>query len=131
MVTDTIADFIIRIKNAGAVRKERIEMPYSNMRNGIAQKLRVRKYIDNVDTVGHGTKKRLVITLAYDKDGRHRVQGVKRISKPGCRVYMGVRDIYPVKNNHGIMLFSTPKGILTDDEARKEHVGGETLFSIW
>ncbi len=131
MVTDTIADFIIRIKNAGMVRKDQVEMPYSKMRNNIAQKLRVRKYVDDVNTVGHGVRRMIVVTLAYDKEGKHRVCDVKRISKPGRRVYLGVRDVRPVKNNHGLLLLSTPKGILTGDEAHKEHVGGEALFSIW
>ena len=131
MVTDTIADLIIRIKNAGMVRKESVEIPYSRMRNSIAQKLRVTNYVGDVETVGHGPKKRLVVTLAYTKEGEHRMRDVKRISKPGRRVYVGVRDIRPVKHNHGILLLSTPKGILTGDEARREHVGGEALFSIW
>ena len=131
MVSDTIADMIIRIKNAGMVKKEQVEMPYSKMRNSIAQKLRVQSYVQNVETVGHGIHRKIVVTLAYDKEGKHRVQDVQRISKPGRRVYIGVRDIRPVKNNHGLLLLSTPKGILTGNEARKEHVGGEALFSIW
>ena len=131
MVTDSIADLITQIKNAGMARKERIEMPYSKKRNSIAQKLRVTNYIENVDAEGHGTKKQLVITLAYDKDGKHKVSEVKRISKPGRRVYVGVQDIRPVRNNHGTLFISTPKGILTGEEARKDHVGGEALFSIW
>lgn len=131
MVTDIVADLIIRIKNAGMVRKEKIEVPYSKKRNSIAQKLRVANYIENVETQGHGTKKQLVITLAYNKEGRHRVNDVKRISKPGRRVYSRVQDIQSVRNSHGTLFLSTPKGILTGEEARKEHVGGEALFSIW
>ena len=131
MVTDIVADLIIRIKNAGMVRKEKIEMPYSNKRNSIAQKLRVADYIKNVETQGHGTKKQLVITLAYNKEGKHKVNDVKRISKPGRRVYVKVQDIHPIRNSHGTLFISTPKGILTGDEARKGHVGGEALFSIW
>ena len=69
--------------------------------------------------------------LAYDGDGRHKIREVKRISKPSRRVYMGVRDIRKVKNGLGKMILSTPKGILTGEEARKEHVGGEALFLIW
>lgn len=131
MVTDSIADLIIQIKNAGMVRKEKIEVPYSKKKNNIAQKLRITEYIENVETQGHGTKKQIIITLAYDKEGNHKVGDVKRISKPGRRVYIGVQDIRPIKNNHGTLFISTPKGILTDKEARKGHVGGEALFSIW
>ena len=128
MVTDVVSDFIIRIKNAGMVRQGQVEMPYSKMRNSIAQKLRVMKYVDDVNSVGHGIRRQLVVTLAYDKKGEHRVHDVKRISKPGRRVYFGVNDIRPVKNNRGLVFLSTPKGILTGEEARKEHVGGEALF---
>ena len=131
MVTDIIADLIVQIKNAGAVRKEKVEVPYSKKRNSIAQKLRVTNYIENVETQGHGTERQLVITLAYNDEGGHKVNDVKRISKPGRRVYVGVRDIRPIRNNHGTLFISTPKGILTGDEARKGHVGGEALFSIW
>ena len=131
MVTDSIADLIIRIKNAGMVRREKIELPYSKKRNSIAQKLRAAEYVENVEAQGHGTKKKLVVTLAYDEEGKHRVRDVQRISKPGRRVYVGVHDIRPIKNNHGTLFISTPKGILTEKEARKGHVGGEALFSIW
>jgi len=131
MVTDTISDLIIRIKNAGMVKKEEVQVPYSRIRNNIAQKLRITNYVDNVETVGHGTKRRLVVKLAYDKNGKHKVNDVKRISRPGRRVYIGVQDIVPIKNNQGLIFISTPKGILTGEEARKEHVGGEALFSIW
>ena len=131
MVTDIIADLIIQIKNAGMVRKEKVEVPYSKKRNSVAQKLRITNYIENVEMHGHGTKKQIVITLAYNKNGKHKVQDMKRISKPGRRVYVGVQDIRPIKNNHGTLFLSTPKGILTGDEARKGHVGGEALFSIW
>ena len=131
MVADSIADLIIRIKNAGMVRKEKINIPYSKKRNGVTQKLRVTDYVENVETQGHGTEKQLVITLAYDEEGKHKVRDVKRISKPSRRVYVSVQDIRPVKNNQGTLFISTPKGILTGDEARKGHVGGEALFSIW
>ena len=131
MVTDVIADFIIRIKNAGMVRKEQVVLPYSSMRNALAQKLRVTGYVGDVSSIGHGVDRRLAVTLLYNKDGTHRVSGVARISKPGRRVYLGVRKIRPVKNSHGMLLLSTPKGILTGEEARKERVGGEALFSLW
>ena len=131
MVTDSIADLIIRIKNAGMVRKEKIEVPYSKKRNSVAQKLRAASYVENVETQGHGTKKQLIVTLAYSEDGKHKVRDVKRISKPGRRVYFGVQDIHPIRSGHGTLFLSTPKGILTGDEARKGHTGGEALFSIW
>ena len=131
MVTDGIADLIVRIKNGGMVRGETVTVSYSNLRNSIAQKVRAAGYVADVTTDGHGPKKTLVITLLYDKDGAHRIRGVKRISKPGCRVYFGARDIKPVMNGYGTLFLSTPKGILTGNEARKDNVGGEALFTLW
>lgn len=131
MVGDSIADFIIRLKNASMVRKSNVEMPYSKLRNSVAQKLRVQNYLGDVDSVGHGATKKLVVHLAYDKNGKCRLNDVKQISKPGRRVYIGISRIRPVRNGHGLLVLSTPKGILTGDEARKERVGGEALFSIW
>ena len=93
--------------------------------------MRAAKYVENVETQGHGTKKQIILTLAYNENGKHKVHDVKRISKPGRRVYVGVQDIRPIRNNHGTLFLSTPKGILTGEEARKGHVGGEALFSIW
>lgn len=131
MVTDTIADLIIQIKNAGMVRKEEVVFPYSKLRHSVAQKLRIVNYLEDVQVVGHSIDKKIVLKLAYSKDGAHKVNDVKRVSKPSCRVYMGVNEINPVKSGHGLMFLSTPKGVLTGDEARKEHVGGEVLFLIW
>ena len=131
MVTDTVADLIIHIKNAGLARKPQVSLPYSKFRRDIAQKLRVQNFVADVQEEGHGLKKRLLITLSYDKDGKHKVHDVKRISKPGCRIYATVKEIHPIKHGHGVLILSTPKGVLTGQEARKEHVGGEVLFSIW
>ena len=131
MVTDVISDFIIQLKNAGMVRKDQAVMPYSRMRNALAQKLRTAGYVADVSSVGHGTEKRLSVTLLYTKSGAHKLRGVQRISKPGRRVYMKSQAIRPFKHAQGLLILSTPKGILTGEEARKEGVGGEALFSLW
>ena len=131
MVTDRIADLVIRIKNGGMVRGETVDAPYSRLVNSVAQKIRAAGYVSDVVTDGHGPKKKIVITLLYDGDGAHKVRGVKRISRPGRRVYVGVNDMRPVMSGHGALFLSTPKGILTDAEAKKERVGGEALFSMW
>ena len=131
MVTDTISDLIIQLKNAGLINKGEIQLPYSKLRHNVAQKLRIKQYLEDVQTVGHGPERKIVLKLAYDKDGEHRVNDVLRVSKPSKRIYYGVNDIIPVKNGYGLMFLSTPKGILTGDEAKKEHVGGEVLFLIW
>lgn len=131
MVSDTIGDLIIRLKNAGVVQKETVQLPYSKLRHAILEKLQEKKYVADVAVVGEGIEKTLVASLLYTPEGTHRIQGVKRLSKPGRRLYKKVADIYPVKFGRGDMLLSTPAGILTGDEARSQHVGGEQLFIIW
>ncbi len=131
MVSDTIGDFIIRLKNAGAVKKETVSAPYSKLRHAIADKLQKAGYVETVAVVGEGIKKELVVTLKYTDTGAHAIHGVKRTSKPGRRMYKKVSDIHAVKFGTGDAIFSTPAGILTGGEARKQNVGGEELFIIW
>ena len=131
MVSDTIGDFIIRLKNAGVMKKESVSAPYSKLRQAIAEKLMAAGYVTSVTTEGEGAKKTLVVSLRYTDTGNHAIRGVKRISKPGRRLYTGVSDIHPVKFGSGHMILSTPAGILTGEEARAQHVGGEQLFMIW
>jgi small subunit ribosomal protein S8 len=132
MVGDIIGDMIIRLKNAGVVGKAQVEMPYSKLRHAIADKLVAAGYIEKAEQQGKKDKvqKTLVITLKYE-NGRHKIDGVKRISKPGRRLYTKVADIHRVKFGKGHMLLSTPAGILTNEEAKAQNVGGEQLFIIW
>lgn len=129
-MNDKIADMLIRIKNAGNARKESVAVPYSNLRSEIAEALLKRGYVSSVARKGKKAKKTLEIGIAY-AGGKPKVEGVERVSKLSCRVYCGFRDIKPVKNGYGALILSTPKGILSGDEARKEQVGGEALFKIW
>jgi small subunit ribosomal protein S8 len=131
MVNDPIGDFIIQLKNAGMVRKIGVSIPYSKMKHAIADSLVKSGYI--ADAVKHGkkVKKTLDITLKYDAKGAHQIQGVKRVSKPGRRLYISVADIFPVKFGKGKRIISTPAGILTGEEAKEKNVGGEELFIIW
>jgi len=129
-MNDKIADMLIRIKNAGDAGKESTIIPHSNLRLSVAEALLKHGYIVSVAKKGKKTKKALEIGIAY-KEGKPKVGDVKRISKLSRRVYYGFRDIKPVKNGYGILMLSTPKGILSGDEARKENVGGEALFKIW
>lgn len=131
MVNDPIGDFIIRIKNAGAVKKASVSAPYSSLKLAIAEKLKDAGYVKAVEKKGKKVKKTIDVVLKYDERGVHAVNGVKRVSKPGRRLYRSAREIVPVRYGHGSLILSTPKGILTDSEARKEHVGGEALFEIW
>jgi small subunit ribosomal protein S8 len=130
MVNDPIADFIQRLKGGSAVKKEAVTMPYSNLKYAIAEKLRERGFVKAVEKKGK-TGKMLEVSLMYSTNGRPKITDVKRISKPGRRLYAQAKEITTVKHGHGLMVLSTPKGILAGDEARKQNIGGETLFSIW
>jgi len=130
MVSDTVGDFITQLKNAGMVGKSGVVLPYSKLKAAIAEKLVASGYVAAVETKGKDSKKVLEVTLKYD-NGSHSINGVKRVSKPGRRLYSKVAEIYPVKFGKGHMFLSTPAGILTGEEARQQNVGGEQLFIIW
>jgi len=131
MTNDPVADFVTRLENAGAVGKASVSVPFSNFKMAIAEKLRDAGYIKAVEKKGKKTKKTLDIILKYDEAGKPVIGGVKRVSKPGRRVYKNAREIVPIRYGHGSLFLSTPKGIMTDKEARKEKVGGEALFEVW
>lgn len=131
MVGDTIGDLIIRLKNAGAVEKATVSLPYSKLRHAVVDKLVEAGYVASATTKGKQVQeKTLEVTLSYE-NGEHRINGVKRISKPGRRLYTKVADLHPIKFGKGHLILSTPAGILTNDEAREKKVGGEQLFIIW
>jgi small subunit ribosomal protein S8 len=129
MVSDRVGDFIIRLQNAGAVGKKVVSLPYSAHLDDIAKKLHKLGYVAEVTSSTN--PKMLEVTLAYDERGKHLIHGVKRISKPGRRLYVNAKEAHGVKNGTGARIISTPKGILSDSEARKVRVGGENLFEIW
>jgi len=132
MVSDTVGDFIIQLKNAGMAKKPVVSLPYSKLKAAIAEKLKQEGFVASIETNGkEAATKTLEVTLQYDEGGKHRIADVKRISKPGRRLYAKATEIYPVKFGKGRMILSTPAGILTGEEARKANVGGEQLFIIW
>jgi small subunit ribosomal protein S8 len=131
MVNDPIGDMIIQLKNAGMVGKREVSLPYSKLKHAIAEKLAQAGYIAEAQKRGKKVKKTLDVTLKYDTRGLHQINGVKRISKPGRRLYIAVQDIFPVKFGKGKRILSTPAGILTGEEAKEKNVGGEELFIIW
>ena len=131
MVNDPVGDFIIQLKNAGMVRKSTVSIPYSKLKAAIGDKLAEAGFIASVAKHGKKIKKTLDVTLKYDADGAHQIQGVQRISKPGRRLYLSVSEIFPVKFGRGKRILSTPLGILTGEEAKEKNVGGEELFIIW
>ncbi|HET8581424.1 MAG TPA: 30S ribosomal protein S8 [Candidatus Paceibacterota bacterium] len=130
MVTDPIADLIIQLKNAGAVGKPTVSLPFSKFKFAVAEKLKEAGYVAAAERKGRKVKKTLEITLRY-AEGAHAITDVKRISKPGRRVYKPVSEIHAVRYGKGSLILSTPRGVMTDAEARKEKVGGEALFEIW
>jgi small subunit ribosomal protein S8 len=131
MVGDTIGDLIIRLKNAGAVNKSTVSLPYSKLREAVLTKLVDAGYVEATTTKGKAVQeKTLEVTLRYE-NGEHRINGVKRVSKPGRRLYTKVADLHPVKFGKGHLILSTPAGILTNVEAKEKKVGGEQLFIIW
>jgi small subunit ribosomal protein S8 len=131
MVNDPVSDFIIRLKNAGMVRKREVSVPYSKLKHAIAEKLVEAGYIASAEKRGKKVKKSLDVTLKYDEKGTHQIHGVKRVSKPGRRLYISIKEIHPIKFGRGKLILSTPVGILTGEEAKEKRMGGEQLFIIW
>lgn len=127
---DQIANMINMIKNANRAEHEFVTVPYSKIKNAVAECLVREGYIKSASKKMKKGFPVLEIGLIYN-DGEPKVKGVDRISKSSCRVYTGVKEIRPVKNGFGMTILTTPKGILTDKQARKEMVGGEVLFKIW
>ncbi|MFN3306199.1 MAG: 30S ribosomal protein S8 [Candidatus Kapaibacteriota bacterium] len=129
-VSDVISDMLTRIRNAGAARHKEVEVPYSKMKWAICQILKEQGYIDDfvkLDTNVQGTIK---IKLKY-YNRQPVIRELKRISKPGRRIYLGAKEIPRVKNGLGIAVLSTSRGIMTDKMARKLNIGGELLFTVW
>lgn len=133
MVTDRVGDFIIRLQNAAMIGKRLVSVPYSAHLFAIAKKLKELGFLSDVsvDAKDESVKKSFVATLAYDERGASRLRGVKRISKPGRRLYAPYTAIHRVKGGTGARIISSPSGIISDAEARKARVGGEDLFEIW
>lgn len=130
VVTDTIADMLTRIRNANQMRYEEVRVPSSKIKKEIARILKDEGYIVDYKVEDENTQGTIVLTLKY-KDKERVISGLKRISKPGLRVYCASEDIPQVLNGLGIAIISTSKGIMTDKQARKENIGGEVLAYIW
>jgi len=130
IMVDPIADMLNRLMNAQAVQKETVVLPFSQMKYTIAKILERKGFIKNVDFKGKRAKKIMEISLRY-QEGVPQIIGVKRISKPGARIYSASQELTRVKNGRGIAVISTSKGLMTDQEARKEHAGGEILCEVW
>lgn len=130
-MTDPIADMLTRIRNAARARHEVVEIPASKMKVAVAQLLKDEGFIKDFHVVDHKNQGKILVNLKYRGKNQSCIIGLRRMSKPGRRVYVGYEKIQPVLNGLGVAILSTPKGILTDKKARELKVGGELLLSIW
>lgn len=130
-ITDTIADLLTRIRNASASRHDSVEIPASNMKKSIVQILLDEGYIKDYSVKDDGKQGIIRVILKYDEDKKSVITGLKRVSKPGLRIYSNVEDMPKVMKGLGIAIISTSKGVMTDRQARKENVGGEVLAFVW
>jgi small subunit ribosomal protein S8 len=130
VMTDPIADMLIRIKNAQAVKHQTVDIPYSKLKYQIANVLLKEGFIEKIERKFRKEKKILRLFLKY-KNKEAAIKGVKRVSKPGRRVYLPAKKIKPPKGGYGIAIISTSQGLMTAKEARKRNLGGEVLCEIW
>lgn len=130
-ITDVIADMLTRIRNAGIAKHETVDIPASNVKSAIADILLEEGYIKEVVTIDDGRQGILRVTLKYTPNKKHVISGLKRISKPGLRVYANKDELPKVLGGLGIAIISTSKGIMTDKKARKLGVGGEVMAFVW
>lgn len=128
--TDPISDMLTRIRNAIAVNKNEVSMPYSKVKHSVADLLASNKFIDSVKTDGEGIDKKLNIKINDDARNAS-ITEITRLSRPGRRMYVRSKDIPIVKNGRGIVIVSTSKGIMTGDKAKKEQVGGELICKVY
>lgn len=130
-MTDPVADFLTRIRNALVVRKSEVRHPKSALKVGIADALKREGFIADYRTEGEGKDAVLTVELKYGPDGEYVIRRIERVSKPGRRIYTSIEDFKPVLGGMGVGVLSTNKGILSDREARKQNVGGEVLCRVW
>ncbi len=130
-ITDPIADMLTRIRNANSAKHQTVDVPVSKMKTAIADILKNEGYIKGYEMVDDGKQGMIRITLKYGANKEKVISGLERVSKPGLRVYSGAEELPRVLKGLGIAIVSTSKGIMTDKEARKAHIGGEVLAFIW
>ena len=130
-ITDPIADMLTRIRNANSAKHDTVDVPASNMKKAIAQILLEEGYIKNFQLIDDGTQGVIRVTLKYGPGKEKVISGLRRVSKPGLRVYAGAEELPKVLRGLGIAIVSTSKGVMTDKKARQAHVGGEVLAFVW
>ena len=130
-ITDTIADMLTRIRNASSAKHDSVDVPASNVKKAIAQILLDEGYIASFQVIEDGKQGVIHVTLKYGPNKTQVISGIRRVSKPGLRIYTNVEDMPKVMKGLGIAILSTSKGIITDKQARRENVGGEVLAFVW
>ena len=131
VVTDTIADMLTRIRNANSMRYTEVKVPASNLKLELARILKEEGFIKDYKVLDERSQGMILLTLKYGQNKERGITGLKRISKPGLRVYAKAEEVPKVLNGLGIAIISTSKGVMTDKEARKQNLGGEVLAYIW
>jgi small subunit ribosomal protein S8 len=130
-MTDPIADLLTRIRNGAHARKEQVDVPWSKVKARLVEVLTAEGFLKEHSIIEQGEHRVLRVWLKYDSQNKPVIVGLKRVSKPSLRVYVGAREIPAVRRGLGINIVSTPAGIITDREARKRNVGGELMCSVW
>lgn len=131
VMTDPIADMLTRIRNASSQKHYTVDIPVSNLKVEMARLLKETGFVDDYKIMGEGVEKMICVSLKYNKDDVATITGIKRVSKPGRRVYVNKDSIPKVMGGIGVSILSTSGGLLTDRESRRSGVGGELLFQIW
>ncbi|MBU0513243.1 MAG: 30S ribosomal protein S8 [Proteobacteria bacterium] len=131
MITDPIADMLTRIRNGQQARFSQVDIPSSKIKVNIAKILKEEGFIKNLDIQPDNRQGVLRVYLRYDEEANPLINGIRRVSKPSCRIYVRAREIPPVLSGLGVSILSTSKGLMTDRQARRENVGGELLCSVW
>lgn len=127
---DPLADFLSQIKNAQMAHKDTLRVPFSKVKMSLARVLHKAGYLESVEKKGRGWRRFLVIKLKY-KDGQPAIRDIKRVSHLGQRVYIKHKNIVPVKEGYGLTVISTPRGLFTNQEAKKQRLGGEVICEVW
>lgn len=130
-ITDTIADMLTRIRNASSAKHDSVDVPASNMKKAIAQILVDEGYVKNFQVIDDGKQGVIRVALKYNSGKSSAITGIRRVSKPGLRIYTNCEDMPKVMKGLGIAILSTSKGVMTDKKARAEKVGGEVLAFVW
>ena len=130
-MTDPIADLLTRIRNGNQARKDRVDVPWSRLKEALTRVLVAEGFLRDCSVVGEGTEKAIRVVLKYDEQRRPVITGMQRVSRPSLRRYVGKSDIPSIRNGLGVNVLSTPLGVLVDREARSRGVGGEILCAVW